>query len=252
MNEKTQVRAFRDQLIESYRGRHVTFNKTSRQVNGRQRTVFNDGPQLTFDSGYTHTNLFKVLFQMQILQPTRAQLIKYLVNYGLPDEPGLYLLEAKDKRMVITTKSIAKSYAKVLWEILNTDKGMDLFIKRLVAAPQVSFKILYTGPANHRLGANYAGMYDTMNPAIVLGDKGYNYRKFNAAYRKGLVAGGNFVTLTIENLLAQGSRPSFISEKEALAWNKDFIETDVIPDDSFSSALLQTIDAHNRVEFGGF
>ena len=58
MNEKSQVRAFRDQLIESYRGRHVTFNKTSRQVNGRQRTVFNDGPQLTFDSGYTHTNLF--------------------------------------------------------------------------------------------------------------------------------------------------------------------------------------------------
>lgn len=138
------MRAFRDQLIESYRGHHVTFNKTSRQVNGRQRTVFNDGPQLTFDSGQHPHQPVQGALPDAALEPTRAQLTKYLVNYGLPDEPGLYLLEAKDKRMVITTKSIAKSYAKVLWEILNTDKGMDLHQAAGCSAAGC-FKILYTG-----------------------------------------------------------------------------------------------------------
>ena len=141
----------------------------------------------------------------------------------------------------------------VLWELLpRSGVVSDAYLSPPSQVWTAIVKLAGTGELTKHVLASVQRSLSGLVLAIVLGDKGYNYRKFNAAYRKGLVAGGNFVTLTIENLLAQGSRPSFISEKEALAWNKDFIETEVIPDDSFSSALLQTIDAHNRVEFGGF
>lgn len=240
---------FRAQLVKEYEGRAVSFKPTVRVQNGRKRRIFNDGPQLTFDSGYTSLNLFKLLFKMKRIAPTRAQLTKFLAQYGIPDEPGLYLLEATERRMVITTKSLAKSYAKVIFEMLNTDKGMDLFTKRVVKAKLLSFKVLYTGPANYRLGANYSGMYDTMNPSVALTDTGYDYRRFAAAYRKGLVAGGNFVTLTIENELANGSRPVFIGLREAIQWNPSFSEIEVVSDEMFSSRLFNTINSCNKVEF---
>lgn len=241
---------FRSRLIGRYSNNKINFDGTLAIINQKRKRIYNDGPQITFDSGYTWTSLFKILFEMENEAPTRAKMTQYLVNrYGMPDSPGLYLLEAKGRRMIVTTKSIAKSYAKVLYELLHTDDKLDIFLRRLSAAPQVSFKVLYTGPTTHRMGATYAGMYDTMNPAIALTPNSFDYRKFAYAYRKGLAAGGNFVSLTIEGQLVNGTRPGFITEEEALAWNPDFVEVEVIPDDVFDHRMYAVINEHSKVEF---
>lgn len=247
MQEPKEVSLFREQLAAVHNG-WITFKPSLRIVKGRKTKMFNDGPTITFDGGYTKLSLVWILYRIGQTKPTRAQLTKYLVEYGIEDTAGIYLLEAKDRRMVITTKSIAKSYAKVLWEMLSTDKvSPDLFTKRLAQATQVSFKVLYVGRTDYRIGARYAGIYDTQNPGLRLTESGYDYRaKFPFAYRKGLAEGGNFVSLAIERFLLNQERPVFLSPKEAKTWIESFEEMDVVDDQRFGRVLFQTIRNHSN------
>lgn len=237
----------RSQLQTTFAGNIIDFTAQLKLIHGKRKKVYNDGPSITFDSGYTLLSLAELILETGKTNPTRANLTAYFVQYGLPDMPGLYLLESGERKSVITTQSIAKSCAKVVYEMLHTQKSCDVFTKRLCNAKLISFKILCTGVLDYKLGAKYAGIYDVMNPAVQISERGFNYRKrFPGSYKKGLVIGGNFTTIMIERCLLNGSRPSFITEKEANEWIGNFIEQDVIPDDVFSRKVFQLIDESRK------
>lgn len=219
-------RALRNILMNRGKDYGMKFDiKSSFIKNNKKYVKYNNGPTIYFD-GHKNTNVFELFEKNNVTELTSETLIPYLIYNGQPSHPGIYLLDNGGKRIVIQTKNIAKSMAKVIIDathvknikdktILSSNNRNDVFALRLATAPVMKFEILSLSADNEK-AAFLAGLNDTMNPSVTLGSF-INYQGFKE-YRKGLEIGGHFTSLLIENMLDEKTYPEFVRDFELEQW----------------------------------
>lgn len=243
MDRKT----LRNILMNRGKNYAMKFDIKARYVKNNKNYVrYNNGPTLYFD-GHKNTTIFELYSKLNVTELTTEALVAHLIYIGQPNQAGIYLLDNGGKRIVVQTKNIVKSMAKVIIDASHvkniTDEDMvdhinpkkkDVFALRLATAPVMKFEILSLSSDPSR-AAIFAGINDTMNPSVTLGSF-ISYQNY-PEYRKGLELGGHYTSLLIERMLDNKTYPEFIKPSELYQWRpaiKDFSDFHKISADMYN------------------
>lgn len=211
---------------------------------GKGKSKFNDGPIVHIDN--LKFSIFDFLYQLDDIAPTKEKIENWVLNNtSFKNSAGIYYVNTGLRRAVLTTKSVSSSIAKVLYELINATNESDLFLKRTARSQTLAFQVIKY-ERSYSTASTYAGLYNVMVPSALLSENTPNYRS-HPGYRNGLMLGGNWQTLLIEELLDEGIRPDgFVSARELKLWrDKTYKAKKVIPPEEFKSLLIKKIEENS-------
>ena len=211
---------------------------------GKGKSKFNDGPIVHIDN--LKFSIFDFLYQLDDIAPTKEKIENWVLNNtSFKNSSGIYYVNTGLRRAVLTTKSVSSSIAKVLYELINATNESDLFLKRTARSQTLAFQVIKY-ERSYSTASTYAGLYNVMVPSALLSENTPNYRS-HPGYRNGLMLGGNWQTLLIEELLDEGIRPDgFVSARELKLWrDKTYKAKKVIPPEEFKSLLIKKIEENS-------
>lgn len=211
---------------------------------GRGKSKFNDGPIVHIDN--LKFSIFDFLYQLDDIAPTKEKIENWVLNNtSFKNSAGIYYVNTGLRRAVLTTKSVSSSIAKVLYELINATNESDLFLKRTARSQTLAFQVIKY-ERSYSTASTYAGLYNVMVPSALLSENTPNYRS-HPGYRNGLMLGGNWQTLLIEELLDEGIRPDgFVSARELKLWrDKTYKAKKVISPEEFKSLLIKKIEENS-------
>ena len=211
---------------------------------GMGKSKFNDGPIVHIDN--LKFSIFDFLYQLDDIAPTKEKIENWVLNNtSFKNSAGIYYVNTGLRRAVLTTKSVSSSIAKVLYELINATNESDLFLKRTARSQTLAFQVIKY-ERSYSTASTYAGLYNVMVPSALLSENTPNYRS-HPGYRNGLMLGGNWQTLLIEELLDEGIRPDgFVSARELKLWrDKTYKAKKVIPPEEFKSLLIKKIEENS-------
>lgn len=211
---------------------------------GKGKSKFNDGPIVHIDN--LKFSIFDFLYQLDDIAPTKEKIENWVLNNtSFKNSAGIYYVNTGLRRAVLTTKSVSSSIAKVLYELINATNESDLFLKRTARSQTLAFQVIKY-ERSYSTASTYAGLYNVMVPSALLSENTPNYRS-HPGYRNGLMLGGNWQTLLIEELLDEGIRPDgFVSARELKLWrDKTYKAKKVISPEEFKSLLIKKIEENS-------
>lgn len=211
---------------------------------GKGKNKFNDGPIVHIDN--LKFSIFDFLYQLDDIAPTKEKIENWVLNNtSFKNSAGIYYVNTGLRRAVLTTKSVSSSIAKVLYELINATNESDLFLKRTARSQTLAFQVIKY-ERSYSTASTYAGLYNVMVPSALLSENTPNYRS-HPGYRNGLMLGGNWQTLLIEELLDEGIRPDgFVSARELKLWrDKTYKAKKVISPEEFKSLLIKKIEENS-------